>query len=249
MAQEADRSLLKRAIRHLHDPHAGLAGKRLRLQDSRDLFVLGIRLMAEGDNPVGDSYCRTRWSTRYRDGLIIALLAARPLRRRNFAGLVLGRHMRLIHDRWWICIPAEETKTRMTIEVPFPEALVDNLERYLEVHRPRLLNAPLPDTSNGLRSGPLWISTRTGAALSPNTLALRIVEHTARAFGKPVNMHLFRDCAATSIALRDAEHVRIAAGVLGHRSFSTTERHYNLARSVEAAAEYHSHLDRLRREQ
>jgi integrase len=66
---------------------------------------------------------------------------------------------------------------------------------------------------------------------------------------KPVNMHLFRDCAATSIALRDAEHVRIAAGVLGHRSFSTTERHYNLARSVEAAAEYHSHLDRLRREQ
>jgi integrase len=79
-------------------------------------------------------------------------------------------------------------------------------------------------------------------------MALRIAEHTKGAFGKPVNMHLFRDCAATSIALGDAEHVRIAAAVLGHRSFATTERHYNLARSAEAAADYHSYLDRFRQE-
>jgi integrase len=248
MSPETDRSLLKRAIRRVRDPHAGIAGKRIRLQDSRDLFALGIRLMSEADDPVGESYRRTRWSTHYRDGLIIALLAARPLRRRNFAGLVLGRHVQLVQDQWWICIPAEETKTRMAIEVPFPEALVDSLDRYLKEHRPRLLNAPVPETCDILRSGPLWISIRTGAALSPHTLALRVAEHTGRAFGKPVNVHLFRDCAATSIALRDAEHIRIAASVLGHRRFATTERHYNLARSVEAAADYHSHLDRLRQE-
>ena len=81
-----------------------------------------------------------------------------------------------------------------------------------------------------------------------DTLAQRITEHTGRAFGKPVNPHLFRDCAATSIAIRDPEHVRIAAAILGHSRFETTERHYNLARSVDAAANYHHHLDRLRRE-
>ena len=45
-----------------------------------------------------------------------------------------------------------------------------------------------------------------------------IVGRTAAAFGHPVNPHLFRDCAATSIAIDDPQHVRIASQILGHRS-------------------------------
>ena len=82
--------------------------------------------------------------------------------------------------------------------------------------------------------------------LSPHTMNLRICEHTRVAFGKPINMHLFRDCSATSIAITDAEHVRIAAGILGHRSFETTERHYNLATSLQASSAYHDELKHLR---
>jgi len=52
--------------------------------------------------------------------------------------------------------------------------------------------------------------------------------------------------AATSIAVYDPDHVRIAAAVLGHRSFATTERHYNLATSLKAARSYQAELQRLR---
>jgi hypothetical protein len=41
--------------------------------------------------------------------------------------------------------------------------------------------------------------------------------------------------------------VRVAAQVLGHGSFATTERHYNLARGEEAAGRWHQALDGLRR--
>ena len=69
---------------------------------------------------------------------------------------------------------------------------------------------------------------------------------TQAAFGRPVNPHLFRDCAATSIALEDPEHVRMAATILGHASFATTERHYNQARSVEAARHFQGVIGNLR---
>ena len=41
--------------------------------------------------------------------------------------------------------------------------------------------------------------------------------------------------------------MRIAAQVLGHAAFATTERHYNLARGQEAADSWHQILDGLRR--
>jgi site-specific recombinase XerD len=69
---------------------------------------------------------------------------------------------------------------------------------------------------------------------------------TRAAFGRAVNPHLFRDCAATSLAIEDPAHVRIAAQVLGHGAFATTERHYNLARGQEAAKSWHEMLDGLR---
>jgi integrase/recombinase XerD len=73
-----------------------------------------------------------------------------------------------------------------------------------------------------------------------------IVGRTGTAFGQPVNPHLFRDCAATSIAIEDPEHVRIASQILGHRSTATTERYYNQARIVDAARRYQDFLLALR---
>ena len=74
-----------------------------------------------------------------------------------------------------------------------------------------------------------------------------VARHTRAAFGRAVNPHLFRDWAATSLAIEDPAHVRIAAQVLGHGAFSTTERHYNLARGQEAATTWHQILEGLRR--
>ena len=248
MAPAVDRTLLRRLICRVHDPNAGFAQKRRRVVDSYDLFELGIRMMVEAEDPKHDFMRPVLRPVRYRDGLIISLLAARPLRRRNIAGLLLDEHVRRIGRRWWILVPAEETKTRSALELPFPDNLVDHLERYLEVHRPALLRHCGRISDDYCRAGPLWISSRTGKALSGHTMNLQVGEHTRMAFGRRVNLHLFRHCAATSVAIRDPEHVEIIIAILGHRCYETQERHYNLARSVEAAEDYHRCLDRVEAE-
>ena len=245
IAPETDRSLLRQVINRVRDPNAGIAAKRVRLQDSYDLFQLGLQLMAEAGDADRKALRPSMRPIRYRDGLIIALLAARPLRRKNFANLILGEHLRLVDGHWWMFIPAEETKTHQEIELPLPADLVCPFEHYLDVHRPALLQACNRKEVACSRTGPLWISARSGRALSGHTMNLRIGEHTGRSFDHHLNMHLFRDCAATSVAIRDPKHVRIATAILGHRCFETTERHYNLARSVEAAERHHACLDEL----
>ena len=49
-----------------------------------------------------------------------------------------------------------------------------------------------------------------------------------------VNPHLFRHCAATSIAIEDPKHVMIIKSALAHRSLATGEKYYNLAGSNDA---------------
>lgn len=75
----------------------------------------------------------------------------------------------------------------------------------------------------------------------------RITRCTLKGLGKAINPHLFRDCAATTIALEDPHHVRIASRLLGHRTLSTTEKRYNQARSVEASRIMQNYLLSLRR--
>jgi integrase/recombinase XerD len=91
----------------------------------------------------------------------------------------------------------------------------------------------------------LWLGYRFERQAA-HTLQLTLVNVTQHAFGAPINPHLFRDCAATSIAIQSPASVRIAAAVLGHRSFSTTEKYYNLACSLHAGRSYDEFI-RVRR--
>jgi integrase/recombinase XerD len=185
-----------------------------------------------------------RRAVAYRDGLIVALLAARPLRRRNFATLELGRHLARAGEGWRIVVPGEETKTGRPLDLLFPEVLMPALERYLAVHRPVL--AMQPGRGRGKAGAALWLSAE-GGPLSEVMLGYLVKERTRAAFGRAINPHLFRDAAATSLAIEDPARVRIAAQVLGHTAFATTERHYNLARSQDAASAWHQILGGLRR--
>jgi integrase len=94
--------------------------------------------------------------------------------------------------------------------------------------------AALRHSGAGTASAALWLSMY-GPALTDNGIYDLIVARTREGLGQPVNPHLFRDCAATSVAIEDPVHVGIASRLLGHRTGSTTERYYNQARSVEAS--------------
>src|SRR5271166_5711657 len=98
-------------IRARHEP---ARPKRHRLVHIERLLDLGLGLMAKAE---GESTELRRFKT-YRDGLLIATLAARQLRLGNLTGLTLGRTLVQQGDGWWIQIPAAETKTKDPIELP-----------------------------------------------------------------------------------------------------------------------------------
>jgi hypothetical protein len=81
-----DRSWIYRVASAIRARHMPARPKRHRLVPIARLFGLGLDLMAGAK----DETTALRRFKAYRDGLIIALLAARPLRLRNLTGLILG---------------------------------------------------------------------------------------------------------------------------------------------------------------
>jgi site-specific recombinase XerD len=115
---------------------------------------------------------------------------------------------------------------------------VDALAIYLTCHRPVLLQ--------GNSATALWIGV-TGQPLSEITIRYNIIERTRAAFGVPINPHLFRDCAATTLALEDPAHVGAAATILGHASSLTTHKHYIQANTLAASRRHLAALAARRR--
>jgi integrase/recombinase XerD len=228
MAPARDWSWIYRMASSIRVRHQPARPKRLRLVHIERLLQLGIDLMAEAGN---ETTGLRRFKT-YRDGLMTALLASRPLRLRNLTGLILGRTLVQRGDGWRIQIPAAETKTKDPIELPWPDLLVPHLETYLMDHRAGIV--ALRGSGSGTLGDALWLSMH-GLPMTDNAIYIRIAARTREGLGQAVNPHLFRDCAATSIAIDDPAHVGIASRLLGHRSGSTTERFYNQAHSVEAS--------------
>src|SRR5262245_55728851 len=103
---------------------------------SVQLLELGQQLMDE-ITPSAKGRMRLADAVQYRDGLMIALLAFVPLRRKNLAALEIDRHLIREGDEWSVIVPAEETKTnRAAIEFPFPKILRAYLTTYLNIARP-----------------------------------------------------------------------------------------------------------------
>lgn len=173
----------------------------------------------------------------FRDGLMIALLALRPLRIKNFAGLRLGHSLLQTSTGYVLSIPGCETKTGNLIELTVPDNLCPLLTEYLAVHRPLL--------ARRAHSDQVWL-TSAGTPYLTTNLSQRISMLTLRHVGVAISAHLFRDCAATTIATELPEHVLIIAPLLGHTSLKTSEDHYNHAQSLAAGRRYQEALRQVR---
>ncbi len=231
IAPQSNRYMLRCAINNLAQDYEPVS-KRERLQESAALLALGFRLMERAVTASRLSKCRR--SAMFRDGLQIALLALRPLRLRNFSSIEIGRHLIEVGGRWRLIFPGAETKNRKPIDVPFPDELLLALRDYLTVYRPQLAQGSCNDHA-------LWISA-CGTPHSPISIRSQICRRTKKAFGLPITPHLFRDCAATSLAVHEPEAVQIAHHVLGN-DYLTMERFYNQARAADAASHFHAALE------
>ena len=253
IAPDRDWAWLQRIVARLKMESAPAREKRPRLQDTDDLLAFGVKLMAEAEPPAAaeasPGIITWQRATQYRDGLMVALLALRPFRRKNFCAMEIGRHLVQRKGGYLLLFEAAETKNHRPLEIPFPAVLATALDRYMTRYRPWLCQQTthrdprFPFRPAGQH---LWIS-KTGSALSPEVFYKGLRQRTAAHFGRSIHPHLFRDCAATSIATGDPEHVRIIVNVLGHNSMQTSERYYNHAGSVEAARKVHGQVLGLRR--
>ena len=156
----------------------------------KELFELGRQLMDRADQ--ADTSTTFARALLYRDGLIIALLAADPLRSANITALEIGRTLIKDGTTWSLNIPAEETKPGRLHLAVLPDWSVPCIDRYVHHYRPMFRNAQ--STSR------LWLS-RIGRPLDGSSLYKVVCKRTREAFGKQINPHLFRSCLATSTAV------------------------------------------------
>src|SRR5690349_11624106 len=142
LAPEQDWTWIRKIERRLRTTARSVRNKRIRLVSSEQLLSLGLELMTGAESDAGGT--PLQWAVRYRDGLMISLLAARPLRRRNFCSIEVGRHLLCEGGTYWLRFGADETETRSRIERQFRRSLQ------------RSWNATSPI------SDPFWRSVRVG---------------------------------------------------------------------------------------
>jgi len=244
MMPTEDWSMLGTVCRNLKRNATPANDKAARLIHSRALFEFGLQLVRQAES--SENIDPLRRAVLFRDGLLIAFLAARPLRKRNVKGMCLGTTFIRENGRYWLRFPAGETKPRRSIDLPCSAGLTPVFDRYLEVHRAVLLGRA---SSPGPKPGPraVWIS-ETGRPMDDMAIYRATTRPTLAEFGKAVNPHLFRDCAATAIAVDDPTCVQIVMHILGHTRLATGERHYNQARGIEASRSLIALIDAQRSE-
>lgn len=236
LAPEQDWQHLTKLVRHLKQSVTPNS-KRHRLVETARLYQLGLDLMGpvEGVSSYKNMHC----AVRYRDGLMIALLAARPLRRRTFTLIRIDEHLQYDGHSYYLSFRDYEIKNKRPAEYSIPTELNPYLAEYLKTIRPLF---PRADTHTGL-----WCSM-AGQALSSSAIYSAICKRTKVAFGHPVNLHLFRDCAATSLATHAPESVLAGVEILGHTDTRALYTHYIHAQTQQAGKAYQAHLaDRRQR--
>ena len=224
MAPESDWRWLADICNTLNRSSKPIAAKHARVRPSGEIYNTAL---AELDRLHNSGTGGRKWLCAYRNTLMIAFLAARPLRLKNFTALEIGRNFVRNGDGWLIAISGDEVKNGQPLEFDVNDSLVPYLETYLTDVRPRIANAGDPST----RLWVAWNATR----ISHREVYHCIVAVTERLLGSPINPHLFRDCAATSLSLVSTAAARAAAPLLGHQFFVTTERHYVRAKQLDAS--------------
>jgi integrase len=214
--------------------------KRAKMVSTADLLDLGIKLMKRAESEPTPRL----GAITFRDGLIIALAALRPLRLSNLASIELHRHLVNHGEFWRLQFEPHEVKNGDSLDIPWPDELVVKLEAWLSRWRPilcRLRSRWAREIGNAL-----WVSCH-GSPLTEQATYDRLVDRTKAEFGFWVNPHLFRDIAATTMAEADPENIGMAAEILVHADFRTTELYYLHARQIKGTRRYQEELLRLRR--
>jgi hypothetical protein len=187
--------------------------KRKPVRSSSELFEWGLRLAGEArdaPNPV------TR-AVRFRNGLMIAVLAMRVPRQRALAALDANLRVTKVEGRYRLLFTEGDMKNGRRIDLPAPKRLTPWIDEYLGVHRLVLLGGRAHDA--------FWVGQGSDP-LKQQGIEGAIRRGTLREFGHAYGTHWFRHCFATSAPLA-APHLRGAPAAVMGSSPGVVEKHYN----------------------
>lgn len=207
--------------------------KRARIVPIADLYDLGIRMM----NDVVPTATTRQQVLKYRDGLILALWAARPWRVENYASLDIDRHISFAGDAGFVRFDRNEMKTEAARDWTLPEELVPYMRTFIDSVRD---NFPGARQHSGL-----WPSGH-GGCLTKDGLATVLERHTKQAFGVAVHPHAVRYSAATSAAISGPDSAKLVMAVLGHSDPRISLEYYMLAQTLDASRKVNAALEDLR---
>jgi len=195
----------------------------------------GIELMTEALSLSSNGHKQRE--IQYRDGLLLALLSLSLLRRRSITALTVSRHLEFDAAGVNILLYPEDTKAKRAESFRVHEQLLPYLMRYLKEIRPRLLGRSEHDG--------LWASYR-GRPLCDGRIYDMVRARTKKKFGKAMSLHDIRRAGATFLAMDAPDKIGLIPGMLQHASPEVSQRHYNLARSVQASRRFAAHLAKAR---
>ena len=174
----------------------------------------------------------------YRDGLLIAMFAARGRRLRSMSLLQVERELLRYEHLFRIELAPHQVKTTKHDRFDLPESLTPYIDHYLRVVRPALLRGRSCDS--------VWISKWRGP-LSAKSIQDRICTLSRQRFGTAFGPHRFRHAIGTTAPTRDPANPGVAAGLLGI-SREVLEQHYNRAGQTLATTAFAKLIDRKRKE-
>ena len=229
-----DWAWLKRAQKRLQSELSDVSVPPALPISASQIFHPSIELLEALNAAAGNGKSPLTRAIHFRQSLMIAFLAARPVRRRALLAMEVGQHLIRTAEGFQICFRPEDMKDKKSRDFAMPVLLVALFQEYLDVHRPILLR--------GKASQALWIS-QYGNPITKDGLSRELPKVTERLLGVAMRPHAFRHVAATSIAETDPEHVGIIKDILGHAMLNTSEKYYNRATGISSCNALQSILE------
>lgn len=206
----------------------------IKIYHSLMMYRWGLQLMDQAlriDRP-------KRRAVQYRNGLMIAILAARAPRLRSIAAPRLGIQIIRHDDRFRFVFGKQDLKwSRASQEYKLPSGLTCRIEHYLTIERPILLAGSDHDW--------LWVGLG-GARLRERGIESTIRRQSWKRFGETFGPHRFRHGAGTIAPMADPKHPAAVAAMLGH-SKAVSEKAYNMGRQLEVCRKYQANFRLERR--
>ena len=227
MAPKMNRVRLVKGLRRLQATERAHRRKEIPPVSASDLYFAGIARMER----VQDQGYQKRdvQAVQFGDGLMMTILALKPIRIRTLARMDVGQHLSRKGDRYVVSFSAGETKNAHPVYADLPIELTPFVEDWLKVYRPVLLGSSVTPA--------MWVSCyrdRMAAA----TIYMRFCASTFEELGHRINPHMVRSIVATSVSISIPSEARIIPSLLDHRTSTIARQHYIVADRLSASARY-----------